>query len=226
MKKIINQARLLSGQVIAGIGFAILAGSIAFAYSGGGVKQVCESGANCNYNESGNLGNGILGGTTNYDDLAVSSLSVSGATTLTGAMTLSGELQAQTVISGGSVYTTSSLNSTSLTAAQVCDNSVILLAPGTLAINVTLPTTSTLYSDCLDTNGDSKTVVLRNTTTTASAVMTLVAGTGIVSMSSPTSTAPGGDLVSTDEQARIVLTRLGDAAGQISAMIEVFKDAD
>lgn len=153
-------------------------------------------------------------------------LTATGAATIGSTLGVSGESQLSTVVAGGSVYTTSTANSTTLTAAQVCDYSVILMSPGLTALNVTLPATSTLYADCLDTDGDYKDVTIRNTTSTASSVMTLVAGTGIVSMGTPTSTASIGDTISTGQNARLRFTRLGDTAGQISVETILFGDAD
>ena len=141
-------------------------------------------------------------------------------------LTVSGESQLSTVVAGGSVYTTSTLNSTTFTAAQICDNSVILMTPNIPVLNLTLPATSTLYDDCLNTDGDTKEVLIRNVTTTAVTSMLLVAGTGIVSMSSPTTTAVSGDMIRTDNNARLKFTRLGNDVGQISVETILFRDAD
>jgi hypothetical protein len=162
-----------------------------------------------------------------YGDLEVDGTTyLDGAVQLASTLTVSAESQLSTVVSGGSVLTSSTPNNTVLTAAQVCDNSVILMSPGLLALNVTLPATSTLYADCLNTNGDSKELVIRNTSSTVNTEMTLVAGTGLVSMATPSSTAGLGDVIGTSEQARLLFTRLGDAAGQISVETLLFADAD
>jgi len=150
----------------------------------------------------------------------------SAAATLPSTLTVAGESQMQTVVEGGSVYTTSTVGSTTFTAAQICDNSVILMNPGLTAISVTLPTTSTLYSDCLNTDGDSKIVLVKNTTSTANSYLQLVAGTGIDLLSFPTSTPSAGDTIGTGEIGRLRFTRLGDSAGKITVESHVFHDSD
>lgn len=155
---------------------------------------------------------------------------VNGTLQVDSSFTLSGELQASTIISGGSVLSTSTAATgvtDVLTAAQICDNSVILYTPNaTGGVALTLPATSTLFADCLNTDGDSKSVLLKNVTSTAEADIILTAGTGNVLVGSPTTTAATQDNVEEDSYTRMIFTRLGDAVGNVLVELVNFNDSD
>lgn len=91
-----------------------------------------------------------------------------GASTFTGAITSAGTFtsngslisasstRAATVVETGSVVTLST--TTVLTAAQICNAGAIVAQPGSdsgiNAFNVTMPNSSTLFADCMTTDGD------------------------------------------------------------------------
>ena len=78
---------------------------------------------------------------------------------------------------GGSIL--SITDHTTLTAAQVCQNSLIQIAPSSSNMTLTLPTaaSTTAESNCLTADGDTIRLFLRNTTSGA-ATVTLATSTG------------------------------------------------
>jgi trimeric autotransporter adhesin len=109
---------------------------------------------------------------------------------LTGAVvgttiTASGETNLDSLIQGGDVtaITTSSAAYT-LTAANICDSSILNISPLGAELTVTLPSTTTLFADCLTANGDVKEIGLSINTT--STVFAVPAGNGIAASASTT----------------------------------------
>mgnify|MGYP001559581442 FL=1 len=136
-------------------------------------------------------GNSNLGGTTNYDALdvtdgiSVDSTNVfdgSGNLSLTGSRTASvaGDVRLKVPVQTGTVTTIASSSVDTLTAAQVCDSSVIAknswdgVASSTAITN--LPSAANMYADCLTTNGDSIQITFRNLHTTAGSSTAITAG--------------------------------------------------
>ena len=80
----------------------------------------------------------------------------------------------------GSVLNMASSAVATLTAAQVCDNSVVQkgdwagIASSTAIVNLT--TAASLFADCLTTNGDRFSILFRNTNATAGSSTLIVAG--------------------------------------------------
>lgn len=144
---------------------------------------------------------------------------INGTLTVTGASTLTGEIQAQRVIQGGSVTNaTSSLTGPlTLTAAQVCNSAVITVntAPtgsdAAASIDITLPATSTLFADCLDTNGDKASFLLVNASPTAASTTEIIAGTGCNAMISGDTGA--ADTIAGSAGALITMYRATDYLG-------------
>jgi len=103
-------------------------------------------------------------------------LTVAGATTLTTA-TLT-DVDASNLVSGGASYATTTNGAGTFTAAQVCDNNLIVATPNVGAVTLTFPTTAQLVADCLPTIGDEKTIRLQNATTTtgSDSILTLADG--------------------------------------------------
>jgi hypothetical protein len=140
-------------------------------------------------------------------------------------LSVGGELQAQRVVQGGSVISASSSLSIamSLTAAQVCDNSVIKVNDAAVAndktaasLDITLPATSTLFADCLDTSGDSVSFWFMNNSPTSATSTEIIAGTGCDARIS-------GDTGATDTilggyGAKITLIRATDVLGDGGSM--------
>jgi len=139
--------------------------------------------------------------------------------TFSGTLTVGGQTDINTPIFGGSVYTTTTVASTTLTAAHVCDYSVISLTPTAETIALTLPSTTTLYADCIPTPGDTKYLLLENAATGATST-TIVAGTGITLLE-----PSGGDVViQQNEWAWMQFTNMGD--DQCAVVVTSIQDAD
>ena len=138
----------------------------------------------------GNSSNNLRG-TTNYDALdvtdgiSVDSTNVfdgSGNLSLTGSRTatVAGDVRLKVPVQTGTITTIASSSVDTLTAAQVCDSSVIAknswdgVASSTAITN--LPSAANMYADCLTTNGDSIQIAFRNLHTTAGSSTAITAG--------------------------------------------------
>lgn len=167
-------------------------------------------------------------GDTNFTNLVTSGdITVGDDLTVTGDLALSGEAQLQRVVQGGTVTDASSTLyiAKTLTAAQVCDSPVItvntsaattnVLGAGGVgipaSIDVTFPATSTLFADCLDTNGDSISLIFVNASPTAATTTELIAGTGCEAMISGDTGA--ADHIAGGSSAKVTLQRMTDYLG-------------
>lgn len=106
------------------------------------------------------------------EELTVGTLNTSGSVTLGGSVT---------------ALTTSSA-SYALTAANVCDSSLVQFTPAGAITTVTLPATSTLFADCLTSNGQYHDVAYTSVATST----VLAAGTGGTLLYSSTTTVAAG----------------------------------
>ena len=129
-------------------------------------------------------GGPATGGTTNYDDLSVDSITVSGASTLATA-TLSGVATFNGLPTFNAGLYHSYTNSTSTTAttqtllaADILNYSTVIMDIEVGATTFTLPASSTL-SAMVPVAGDMFEQCWYNATTTAAMTITLAAGTGI-----------------------------------------------
>jgi len=182
-----------------------------------------------NWSIGGNLSVTGTGTITSGATLS-STLGVSGATTLSSTLTVSGESNLARTIQGGSTATISGLASSTLTAANLCDNSVLSITPTTTwgnPITLTFPATTTLYADCLTANGDFISLLLVNATSSYGASTTLAEGTGSPSsgIEIKKSADTGGDiLILPQEIARLTLTRINSSTTTVE--VHNFTDAD
>lgn len=110
-------------------------------------------------------------------------ISADGTTPLKGEVrgttqTITGESNLSTLIQGGGSFATTTNDAGTFTAAQICDNSIIVATPDVGAVTLTFPTTAQLVADCLPTVGDFKVIRLQNATTTtgAASILTLANG--------------------------------------------------
>lgn len=104
-----------------------------------------------------------------------STVSFSGALTLSAALTSTGDTSfTKAVVQGGSVTALTSVATSTLTAAQVCDSSLLTITPVTTTPTITFPSTSTLFTDCLTSNGQFVDVTYKSITTST----IIAAGTG------------------------------------------------
>ena len=79
-----------------------------------------------------------------------------------GTLTITGETNTDTLITGGDV-TSLTAGVTSSTAATFCNSSYIKEDPNGGSITFNLPTTASMYADCLTAAGDRKTLFFENT---------------------------------------------------------------
>jgi hypothetical protein len=97
-----------------------------------------------------------------------------GSLRVTGSSTFAGDTRAASLVLTGSVATFTATST--VTAAQICDSNLLSITPASTTPTLTLPTTSTLFADCLTTNGDMRMVNVYNN---AAATPTIfAAGTG------------------------------------------------
>jgi hypothetical protein len=99
-----------------------------------------------------------------------------------------GNFRAASLVQTGSVATFT-VTSTA-TAANVCDNPLWTVTPVTGTTAITLPVTTTLFADCLTTNGDSITFTVLNGSAVTSTFM-VAGGGGTIVYSSSTTIAAG-----------------------------------
>ncbi len=157
-----------------------------------------------NYSSFFNRSDGALIPVNSADTIGNSSNRI--ANIFTTLLNISGETQASRIVAGGSV-TIIGYGTTTATAAEICNNSVIEI--GFLAdaeAELTLPATTTLHADCLGADGKSQTILVHNIATSTMPLL-IVAGTGI-DLQEPV----GGDVsVAELEYARIWFTRISSA---------------
>lgn len=93
-------------------------------------------------------------------------------------LNFSGAAEVGNFVRGGSSLATTTNGAGTFTAAQVCDNNLIVATPNVGAVTLTFPSTAQLIADCLPTVGDEKTIRLYNATSTtgAASVLTLADG--------------------------------------------------
>ena len=132
-----------------------------------------------------------LRGTTNYDDIDVTDgYAVDGTTVIDGSgnvdapittttITASGATALATFTQGGGIRATSTVNSAeTLLAADFDVENVIAYTLNVQDATLTLPATSTL-SSFIATAGQTRSIFIRNATTTASMDLTIAGGTGM-----------------------------------------------
>lgn len=132
-----------------------------------------------------------VGGTTNFDDLSVTSITNSGTFTQTGAVTFSSTIGVTGAAdfdstanvdglftSGGSVLSTSTASTAMVPTAATFNYGLIEITPNTADLTYTFPASSTLSAMIPDA-GDSRIVYVYNATTTAGIDVIFAAGAGM-----------------------------------------------
>jgi len=79
-------------------------------------------------------------------------LEVAGTAYLTGAVQMDSDVRIDSLVQTGAIATFTV--SSTATAANVCDNPLWAVSPPGAEPTITLPATTTLFADCLTTNGD------------------------------------------------------------------------
>src|SRR3989304_5704140 len=78
---------------------------------------------------------------------------------------------------GGEMTTLTAGGTVSITAAQACNSSILSFAASAVGSSTTLPTAASMTNQCLRTNGESKTLIFRNTGLAASTTVIKVSST-------------------------------------------------
>jgi len=175
----------------------------------------------------GDMPDVALGGTTNFDNLALSDgLNITG-----GVVTSSAVLGLSTttkvtgaLITGGSPITLASTGVVTVDTAEACSGSDILYGftgSGSSTAEVTLPASTTLGAACLDASGKGIQFIFRNTESLTASTVTIVAGTGIDLET--VSTTPADAIIDGGQSVSIILKRLGSV---VYAYMTEFIDAD
>jgi len=132
----------------------------------------------------------------------------------------SGGYVALEAINGGGLLATTTGNTTTLSAAQICDNGIISVTAGLVAsVAVTLPATTTLAATCIPNVGDTRTFLYENASTAATNT-TITAGAGNTLISDDTN----GDVIAQNGWAEISITNV--RASDFAVVVRPFTDAD
>ena len=99
------------------------------------------------------------------------------------------------LVQGGEITTIATATTTTLTAKQICDSSVINWAANSNegAASTTLPSLTTLGNGCLQSIGDSKSLIFRNTSVASNTALFIVASTTSDTLLMPEAT--GADII-------------------------------
>lgn len=171
---------------------------------------------------------GVGGGVTNYGGgLSVDSLAVTGDTaftggiTITGATTLTGATTATTFTQGGGINATSTSGTVvPLLAADFDTENVIDVTLNVQDATLSFPATTTLTS-FIPTAGQSRTLLVRNASTTAAMDVTIAGGTGVLLKKATTTAVIYGD---TDGANYGIITLTRKSNTDIEAMLNIFMD--
>jgi hypothetical protein len=143
--------------------------------------------------------------------------------TLSSTLSVTGETQLAGLVSGGAVYT-ASIGTTSISAATVCDYGTWIITPTDAVSTIlwlTLPSTTTLAADCLDSVGDQKTIFMVNGATQATST-SFVAGLGIDLMKS----GDTGGVLAVAQNEEAVLTFIRTTTAAVVVDVRVLDKAD
>jgi len=135
----------------------------------------------------------LLSGISNFDQVDTGDgFSVDGTSVINGSgqvvapvnssntLTVDAESNLANLVYGDADGSIPSITTTAptLTAAQVCDNSVIDIAGPVTTSTITLPHSTSTVADCLTANGDVRNLVIRNASS-SSQTATVASSTGI-----------------------------------------------
>jgi hypothetical protein len=125
------------------------------------------------------------------------------------------------LIQGGVKTTLTTGTTTTMTAAQVCDSSLIEWShTATAAGTTTFPTSAAIVSRCLAKDGDMKTFLFRNLTTLAASTTNIIAGTGMILLE------PDGQNVLIGGGAAALVTMVRVSSTAVIVNIDELIDAD
>jgi hypothetical protein len=166
----------------------------------------------------------VLGGSTSGDWNVGGNLAVTGTSALTGATSFTSTLTASTFTQGGGVTSTSTSGAVvPLLASNFDTENVIDVTLNVQDATLSFPATTTLTS-FIPVSGQTRTLFIRNATTTATMDITITGGTGVLlknASSSPSAAIIYGD---TDGANYGRITLIRKANTDIEALLDQYKD--
>ena len=147
-------------------------------------------------------------------------LTTSGGLTVSGILTATGDIRLKSPVITGASSTLSGTGTptSTLTAAQACDNSLVTFSASTTAASrLILPTADTMFADCLTAIGDEATVYARNLAASTTMIAVGSASTTIVY----TNATEGTSTIGAAGYAKITFVRA--ANNLMLAITDVFK---
>jgi len=169
----------------------------------------------------GNSQSVTLGGSTSDDWNVGGNLSVTGTSSLTGNMSVTGASDAGTLTQGGGVTATSTVGAVvPLLASNFDIENTIDVTLNVSDATLSFPATSTLAS-IIPNTGDSRTLFIRNATTTAAMDLTITGGTGVLLKKATTTPIIYGD---TDGANYAKVDLIRKANTDIEALLTIFMD--
>lgn len=158
------------------------------------------------------------GQVTRFTDVNVTNDLVVDGIASTNNLTVVGDTSVSSLIYGGAVTAVAAATTTSLTAAQICDSSVLNVTP-TVASALSLPVATSTIATCMPNVGDTKEVIIQNLAASA-LELTITTATGIELLE-----PSGGDVViAQNEWALLRLTNLTSTTSV--AVVTSLQDAD
>lgn len=142
-----------------------------------------------------------------------------GAVSIAGLFSITGDTHTGSLVQGGSIATLTGTSTQSVSAANVCDNSVVQWAPTVTEATATLPTAIALAADCMTSNGDFKDILFLNTSSTATT--TVVVANASTTLLGPST---GDDILVAGADAIVRFVRT--SATTMTVNIQKIVDAD
>lgn len=127
----------------------------------------------------------------------------------------------QTFTQGGGITATTSSTTAILLATDIDTENVVEVTPANGATTLTLPATSTM-TNIIPNAGDTRTIWIRNATTSASTGLTIAAGTGMTLKNGASSTALLVGDTDGDNTMRVDMVRKSDS--DINVYMYKFQD--
>lgn len=156
----------------------------------------------------GQDGETVLGGLVNIGQRDFpDGISVDGTERISGTGVF--KLAGNTVNAGASAAITQTAATSTLTAAQICDNSVITLTAGITNVSTSLPSVADLTADCFTTDGDYKKVLIKSGSASASYIQFLSDAGGAIDVQN---TGSGDETISQNQAAILELWRTSSTA--------------
>jgi len=139
---------------------------------------------------------------------------------VTGILTADGESLMSLLTKGGATTSSTTAASMTLSAADVCDNSLLEITPTVGSITMTFPTAALLIADCIPNIGDERKFWMQNASTTGTAIITIADGANCIHVEGEGLTT----LIDNNEWAEITMMNVD--ATRCMLDVEIRQDAD